>query len=255
MYNNERGKNERTNTKIRSSSNNHSHNESTDSNNGAYDISNNEGYNENNNLSHDASAVFGFGQNDNMNRLADTKIGVANEDETSNKQSTDYDDNGFNGNNTQTQQSTTIIKKTSTIQPPTSDNIEKIGTAFTKTISNGALLFVCILLLIIIIFVKNYGMTKVPTKIDQISKDRLKSLDTIVMPNIDSYEKNVSSMIAKELNVTNKNNNDENLYEIVRRGDQVFKFAKDRPTPKQKKHAIRNDIHMLGLDTVTDGYQ
>ena len=109
--------------------------------------------------------------------------------------------------------------------------------------------------LVIVIFVKNYGVEKISTKIDQISKERLKSLDTLILPNTDSYEKTVSSMVAKELSVTNKNDNDENLYEIVRKGDQVFKFAKDRPTPKQKKHASRNDIHTLGLDTLTDGYQ
>jgi hypothetical protein len=205
--------------------------------------------NQHDNISYSTGALFGF-----RNEINDSKFGAADEDEKT-PTSADASVPVTTSSTVPQEQSKTVFTKKET-QYTDAVTIKKIETAVTpKVISNNILLFVCFLLVIIVIFVKNYGVEKISTKIDQISKERLKSLDTLILPNTDSYEKTVSSMVAKELSVTNKNDNDENLYEIVRKGDQVFKFAKDRPTPKQKKHAPRNDIHTLGLDTLTDGYQ
>ena len=143
----------------------------------------------------------------------------------------------------------------------TPEELAKIAAVVSPTlVSNNILLFVCLLLLVIVIFMRNYGgATKPKTKIDQISEERLKSLSSVSVPNEKTtYEKTVSSMVAKEFNLGSnfKEENDrEEMYDIVKTGDQVFKFAKERPTPKPKKHAPMKDPHTLGLETITDGYQ
>lgn len=159
----------------------------------------------------------------------------------------------------QPKQETKITYRERTGKTP--EELAKIAAVVSpKLISNNVLLFVCLLLLVIVIFMRNYGgMTKPKTKIDQISEERLKSLNGVSLPDEkSSYEKTVSSMVAKEFNLgTNfkEESNREDMYDIVKTGSQVFKFAKERPAPKPKNHAPMKDPHTLGLETMTDGYQ
>ncbi len=203
----------------------------------------------NDNLRSDEAAAFTF-MPDETNEKVESKLKESEPEETPKKEQPE-----ITFQNPEPQRTTTSKSRIS----KTPEELAKIASiAAPQLMTNNILLFVCLLLLIIVVIMKNYGTKETPKKtpIDKISEERLKALETVHVPQVsDGYKSTVSSMVAQHFNIAKPYDTEKNeMFDVVVKNGQTFKFAKDIAPPKPKHHAPLNDFQALGHVADRDGY-